>query len=382
MRRRERIALTLIALAAVVIGTLVLTFTGTRAGGPLTRLLASLGAGVSGVESRAVQRMRHGGRADSLEWLEPYRASVDRLRRPDLILLGAYDAGMPGSLEGAIALERALSLHFALLHFYTAWGDKPEQQFPLRTVQAITELGSIPVITWEPWLVDFDSRLHPHLPLRNDRDKGGLAAIAAGDYDAYIDRWARAAATFAKPIMVRFAHEMNDPYRYPWGPQNNSSADFVAAWQHVVQRFRAARAHNVVFVWAPHVAYQGYDAFYPGDSWVDWVGTGALNFGTIARWSEWWTFHEIFGEKYPNLVKHGKPVMIAEFGSLDVGGDRGAWITRALTDLPSRYPLVRAVLFFNVPADLTVTYQALDWTFTRDSSVVAVRSAIARWPKP
>jgi hypothetical protein len=380
MRRRERIALTLIAFGAVVTGVLVLTYTGSRSAGPLSRVLAGLGAGVSRVESRAVQRVRHGGRADSLAWLADYRENVDRLRRPDQLLPGAYDASMPASLEGAIALERTLGVHFALLHFYAAWGDKPEQQFPLRTVQAITELGSIPVVTWEPWLVDFDSRLRPHLPLRNARDRGGLAAVAAGEYDFYIDRWAQDAARFGKPIMLRFAHEMNDPYRYPWGPQNNAPADFIAAWRHVVERFRKAQARNVLFIWAPHVAYAGYDDLYPGSDWVDWVGTGALNFGSVARWSQWWSFHEIFGQKYATLAKHGKPVMVAEFGSLEVGGDRAAWFGRALSDLPKRYPAVKALMFFNVPADLTVTYQALDWTFTRDSAVVAaIGKAMAAW---
>jgi hypothetical protein len=383
MRRRERIALVLIAFGAVIVAILVLTYAGTRSVGPLSRLMTSLGAGVSGVESRYVQRVRGSGRADSLEWLTPYRTDAARLRAPDRILLGAYDASMPTSLEGVIALERSLGLTFPLLHFYSAWGDKPEQQFPLRPMRAIAELGSIAVLTWEPWLTDFDPRMRPHLPLPAERDRGGFAAVARGEYDFYIDRWAQDAAAYGKPILLRFAHEMNDAYRYPWGPQNNSPADFIAAWRHVVQRFRQAGAHNVLFVWAPHIAYPGYDDFYPGNDWVDWVGTGALNFGTVARWSQWWTFQEIFGQRYPTLARHGKPIMVAELGSLKVGGDRAQWFKQALTSVPRQHPLVRAVLFFNVPHDATVTYQAIDWTFTSDSAVVdSIRAALRTWPTP
>jgi hypothetical protein len=368
------------AFGAVIVAILVMTYAGSRSVGPLSRVLTSLGSRVSSVEAKYVQRVRGAGRADSLAWIEPYRNDVARLRAPDRILLGAYDSGLPTSLEGVITLERTLGLTFALLHFYSAWGDKPEQQFPLRTMQAISELGSIPVLTWEPWLTDFDARMHPHLPLPKDRDRGGLAAVARGEYDFYLDRWARAAAGYGKPILLRFAHEMNDAYRYPWGPQNNAPADFVAAWRRVVQRFRQAGAHNVLFVWAPHVAYAGYDDFYPGDEWVDWVGTGALNFGTVARWSQWWTFHEIFGQKYPSLARHNKPVMVAELGSLKVGGDRSQWFKQALTDVPLKHPLVRAVLFFNVPHDATVTYQAIDWTFTSDTAVVdSIRAALRTW---
>ncbi|HEY5492312.1 MAG TPA: hypothetical protein VIK25_14065, partial [Gemmatimonadaceae bacterium] len=61
--------------------------------------------------------------------------------------------------------------------------------------------------------------------------------------------------------------------------------------------------------------------------------------------------------------------MVAEFGSLAVGGDRAAWYREALTGLPRRYPAVRAVVFFNTAGDQTVTYQRVDWTFASDSAV-------------
>jgi hypothetical protein len=183
------------------------------------------------------------------------------------------------------------------------------------------------------------------------------------------------------PILLRFAHEMNDPYRYPWGPQNNAPEEFIAAWRHVRERFDAAGADNVLWVWSPHVAYAGFEAFYPGDDAVDWVATGALNYGTVAPWSRWWTFAEIFGDRYPALAAFGKPIMLAEFGSLAVGGDRAEWYRQALADLPTLYPAVRSILFFHVAQDATVTYQTLDWSFVDDPDVVlAVRRALATWP--
>jgi hypothetical protein len=46
----------------------------------------------------------------------------------------------------------------------------------------------------------------------------------------------------------------------------------------------------------------------------------------------------------------------------------------------SKYPQVRAVLFFNVKNDHTVTYQKVDWTIDGDSTVLrAVRPPIASW---
>ena len=94
-------------------------------------------------------------------------------------------------------LERRLDTTFPLVHFYTAWGDKPDQRFPLRLVTAIWDMGSVPMVTWEPWLTDFENARHPHLPLRDARDRHGLAAVARGDYDFYMDAWAAEAAASA-----------------------------------------------------------------------------------------------------------------------------------------------------------------------------------------
>jgi beta-mannanase len=244
----------------------------------------------------------------------------------------------------------------------------------------IWTLGSVPVVTWEPWLSVFESARHPHLPLREQRDRGGLAAVARGDYDFYVDRWAAEAARWGHPLFLRFAHEMNDPYRYPWGPQNNTREEFIAAWRHVADRFAKAGAANVIWVWSPHVSYDWWEQYYPGTEAVDWVAATVLNYGPIAQWSRWWTFEEIFGRKYAELAGFDKPLMIAELGSLRVGGDRAAWYRDALTDLPSRHPAVKAVLLFNASDDQTVTQQKVQWSLRGEDDVAAaVRNAIAAW---
>jgi beta-mannanase len=244
----------------------------------------------------------------------------------------------------------------------------------------ISTLGSVAVVTWEPWLTVFDNARHPFLPLRDARDRGGLAAVARGDYDFYVDRWAAEAARFGRPFLLRFAHEMNDPYRYPWGPQNNTKEEFIAAWRHVVDRFRRAGAQNVIWVWSPHVAYEWWDLYYPGRDVVDWVATGVLNYGPVAQWSRWWTFEEIFATKYTKLAAFEKPVMIAELGSLRVGGSRATWYGDALRDLPLRHPSVKAVVLFAASDDQTVTAQKVEWSFRGDGDVAAaVRESISSW---
>lgn len=380
MTRRSRLLVSIAALVSAGAFVVGLTSLSSSSEGPLESLLERASAMVVSIEHRIRLSATGAERSRELTWFEPYTTNADRLRRPSDVLLGAYDSGLPARADGIVQLERTLNTTFPLIQIYTAWGDRPEHAFPLRAMTMIRTLGSTPVVTWEPWLAVFDNASHPSLPLREQRDRGGLAAVARGDYDFYIDRWAMEAARFHSPFFLRFGHEMNDPYRYPWGPQNNTKEEFIAAWHHIRNRFRTAGAHNVMWVWSPHVAYEWWERYYPGDTAVDWVATSVLNYGPIAQWSRWWTFDEIFGSKYDKLAAFGKPVMIAELGSLRVGGDRAEWYKAALTDLPSRLQAVKAVLLFNASDDQTVTMQKLEWSFRGDDEVAAaVRGAIAPW---
>ena len=49
-----------------------------------------------------------------------------------------------------------------------------------------------------------------------------LARIIAGDFDAYIRRWARSTAAYGRPVRLRFAHEMNGDW-YPWAETANGN---------------------------------------------------------------------------------------------------------------------------------------------------------------
>lgn len=381
MRRRYRLSLAAAALAGSIAAVILLTWLSSAGEGPISATLTWFGTHIGSAEYRVRQKLTGAiGRSEELSWFRPYRDDINRLRHPDAVLLGAYDSGIPVTLNGVVELERSTSLRLPLVQFYSAWGDRPEERFPVGLATAVWDIGSVPVITWEPWLVDFESARHPSLPLRDARDRHGMAAVARGDYDFYVDAWAAAAAKFGHPLFLRFGHEMNDPYRYPWGPQNNTKEEYIAAWRHVHARFDAAGARNVIWVWSPHVAYQYWDLYYPGDEYVDWVATGVLNFGAVSlQWSRWWSFDQIFGTRYPRLALFGKPIMIAEFSSLAVGGDRAAWYREALGRLPARYPAVRALLFFNSKSDQTVTYQKLDWSIDRDEEV---RDAVTAAAKP
>lgn len=376
-----RIFSTLAAVLTGVIIVMALSFAGNKSRGPLENFFTGAGNAVQEVENTVIIKQRQHKRADDLTWFNSYISNPSKLKRPNTILLGAYDNQISESFKSVVELEDSLRTKFPLISIYTAWGTKEEEKFPQQQVDAIIALGSVPVITWEPWLTDFDAEKYPSLRKVEDRDKGGLADVAKGLYDPYIKEWATAAKESGTPIFLRVGHEMNDPYRYPWGPQNNSAKDFIAAWRHIHNVFKQAGATNVIWVWSPHPAYGFFDAFYPGSDYVDYVGIGTLNYGTVANWSKWWSFQEIFGNHYKEMTGFKKPIMITEFGCLAVGGNRSQWFSDALASLPRDYPLVKSVVFFHFSDDKTTTQQSINWYIKKDGiTTKAIRKQINLWP--
>ncbi len=380
-KKSRRIAATIVAIVLGLLIVIAIVFAGNQTRGPLENLFTGIGTMVKNVEHNYILQKRESKRDKKLTWFDVYKNNLDSLKNPSIILLGTYDNETTESFESIINLEDSLHMAFPLIHLFTAWGSKPEEQFPKLQVETILELGSIPFITWEPWLIDFDEQEYPNLRPLKERDMGGLADVAAGMYDPYIIKWASEVAKLNTPLFLRVGHEMNDPYRYPWGPQNNTPQDFIDAWKHIHAVFDSAGAEKVIWIWSPHPAYGYYDAFYPGDDQVDYVGVTALNYGAVANWSQWWTFEEIAGKYYPQLAAFNKPIMISEFGSLSVGGDRRAWYADALRDIPQKYPMVKSVIFFHFSSDNTTTEQTLNWYFIDDRETTrAIVEQISLWP--
>jgi beta-mannanase len=145
---------------------------------------------------------------------------------------------------------------------------------------------------------------------------------------------------------------------YPWGGtvNGNRSEEYVAAWKHVVDIFRAEGAHNVTWVWSPHTVIQPEDpllaleTFYPGDEYVDWVALDGYNWGSIRPAEGWRSFNDIFTESYQRLTSlTQKPVMIAETSSTELGGQKNTWYQEAIeVSLKETFPRIKAVVFFNL----------------------------------
>lgn len=229
------------------------------------------------------------------------------------------------------AYARQVGQKPAIILSYKRFDVKP---FYPPELEQIDKRGALAMVSWEPW--DADGK-----PAK-------LWAIARGRYDGYLRRSAHLAKLWGKPVMARFAQEMNGSWA-PWeqGHVGSTPRSFILAWRHVVSVFRQAGADNVIWVWCPNVntGHLQFMQYYPGDSWVDWVGLDGFNWGGSIGWR---SFSEIFAGSYEEVAREtSKPIVIAETGSGQTGGDKAAWVTSTFRRELQSFPRVRAVVWYN-----------------------------------
>lgn len=287
------------------------------------------------------------------------------------IMLGIWQPPAPGDLRPLEQMEHDIGRAVDIIPWYQAWGSKDYSAFRADKVQQVLDRNAIPMITWEPW----DTKHGTHQP------QFALRQIPKGKFDHYIWSWARGAAAIDGPILIRFAHEMNGNW-YPWaiGVNGTTEQHYKDAWRHIVGIFRAAGADNVQFVWSPNKDYPGATplaSVYPGDDIVDWLAIDGYNFGTASEGQSWRSFNETFKPTYDQLAEIAdKPVMIAETGSAEIGGDKAAWIREGLdhANLTTAYPALRAVVWFNQVG-------SGNWPVTSSQSAFeSFADTVGRWP--
>lgn len=254
-------------------------------------------------------------------------------------LMGVSTPSGPYNLAELDAFERDAGKRAGVVMYFQGWA---YDEFNASFAASVAARGSIPEITWEPW--DYKNGVI--------QPAYALSRIIGGSHDAYIRRWAEGAKAHGGKLMVRFGHEMNAGH-YPWseGVNGNQAGEYIAAWKHVVDIFRAVGATNVQWVWSPNVSYEGTTPLarlYPGDSYVDWVGLDGYNGGTALPWGGWLTFAQIFGPTLDELkaITTAKPIIIAEVASVEAGGSKAQWISDFFAEMKAR-PEIKAFVWFN-----------------------------------
>jgi hypothetical protein len=268
------------------------------------------------------------------------------------------NAQPPWNMSGVDAFQSLVKKKLSLIAFSSPYADCTKSpcifyDFPTIPMETIRRYGAIPFFSW-----GLEAVKAPGLDTL-DQPAFQLSDVIAGRLDGYIRKFATYAAGWGHPFFLRFNWEMNGDW-FPWSEQRNGNqpGQYVKAWRHVHDIFTEVGATNATWVWCPNVDperdLQEISLLYPGDQYVDWTCLDGYNWGpgnpTVTH-KPWRSFARLFQAMYRQVVEQiapTKPMILGEFATSDYGGDKAAWIRDALVRIPTRYPRIRGLVWFNL----------------------------------
>ncbi|MDP4146331.1 MAG: glycosyl hydrolase [Bacillota bacterium] len=193
--------------------------------------------------------------------------------------------------------------------------------------------------------------------LKPDNTQYNTVEINNGALDSYFTTLANDMKAWqnGQTIWVRIMHEVNGNW-YGWSIGDstvNTNQTYINAYRRIVNIFRKNGAKNVKFIYNINCDNVGQNASYmgayPGDYYVDYVSIDGYNWGTSQSWSTWRSFDNIFKVPYQALCSGTtKPVILAEYASSELGGDKASWIQDAGAKIKSStYSRIYAAVWFN-----------------------------------
>ena len=260
----------------------------------------------------------------------------------DRVMLGSYLALSGMSLREALALRRRqLGREQRIVHRFVGWTERMPTSVP--------GIGrSTLMLSW-------------HAPR--------MAAVTGGGSDALIAAAARRLATYAKPVLLRWAWEMNGDW-FEWG---GDPGNFVKAYRRIHRIFRDKGADNVAFVWSPNwnsspnTSANRMSRYYPGDDYVDWVGVSGYDFYSESPATLFRPVVSAYGRS--------KPIIVTETAAIDHGrGSKAAWIKKLSAYVRST-PSIGAVVWFDTDVQDDAKH---NFRFDTSSDALAAYRAMAR----
>jgi len=284
--------------------------------------------------------------AAALAVVKPWANSI----RPDhsVSYLGVYEPDAPATYAGVDQFADAIGRQPNLVSYYSSWLDLEPFQVGFATLAA--KHGAITVVQIDPKNVS-------------------LVSIANGKYDGYLRTYAAAVKAFGAEVVLSFGHEMNGNW-YSWANQHTSPTAFVAAWRHIVTVFRAAGAGNVIWLWTVNridnsVPIPNPGPWWPGKSYVTWVGIDGYYYGPSS------TFSQVFGPTIVDLRElTNDPILIAETGASPDAG-QAAKITDLFEGVQS-YGLM-GFMWFDANAGRTSEGVPQDWRIDNPAALTSFR---------
>jgi Glycosyl hydrolase family 26 len=317
----------------------------------------------------------------------PSSARADPLPLRDRVQLGAYVQGLPYFEKSArefVRLEQKLGTRIPILSGFVDWDYTLGEPRDL----ALTASGTRTLLySWEPHCMEGGECV-------------SFAAVARGDFDAYLQRVVESMRKFPYDLYVRPWGEMNADWS-AWQPNSKkpragTPEEFIAAWRHVYEVFQKAGVHNLKFVFNPDATHDSstipIERIWPGAAYVDVLGIDGYNWGlgTEKLPGEWSEFDDIFAPMYQTLtaLHPTAPLWICEVGSKEPEKNDGnvrpaprdpthkksSWIDAMMSS--QKFPRLTALIVFNVLKERDFRFES------SADSLRAIRRQLAMRSKP
>lgn len=147
-----------------------------------------------------------------------------------------------------------------------------------------------------------------------------LGTVGAGGYDSAIDNVGRQLRGLNQKMLVRIGYE------FDLSTNGYGATAYRDAFRRIVDRWRTAGVDNVATVFCSHLVGDStatYEAYYPGDDYVDWVGFDIFNGdGSVPATGAMYTF----------AATHQKPLMLGE-ASKTTTSAKAAYLTRFMDQI-------------------------------------------------
>jgi hypothetical protein len=280
-------------------------------------------------------------------------------------LFGSSSNALGGTIEDnervTTEFENLIGRKLAVKRVYYSWNDT----FPTDLEYWLKDRGTTPILSWTTSL--------------NGQTIVTWPDVAAGRYDATIDARAADLKAYGAPLFFVFHHE-------PEG--EGDPQDYIAAYRHIHDRFVADGVTNVSYAWILmdytfRIGFSAADLWYPGDSYVDVIGSDQYNWydcpGHEMPWNDFASLAQPF---YDYGVDKGKPMMLGEWAAREDSADltrKAAWISGAAATLKT-WPEVKVVAYYENGAGSDVC--ALDVETSPQATVAFTSVGADPWFNP
>ena len=225
--------------------------------------------------------------------------------------------------------------HSSIESAFVSWIDPHAPQHITSLLERARQRRSLALVTLEPF---------PD-PSRPQSDRTLVADVIRGDYNQRIKAVLEPLCRPEQPVLLRFAHEMDNTGQYPWSV--NRSEDYVRLYRSVWAQARRPQCRRLHWVWSP-AGNRKSGAFWPGGDAVDLIGVSVYS---SPRWSqngELRSFAQVYEQRRWLHLQFRKPLLVAEMGVSGSDQQRRRWLMDAREAI-RRYPELIGWVYFSAP---------------------------------